>query len=162
MDTDSIIRKELHSLLKGGNAHMTFDNAVSDFPMKDINKRVPNGSYTVWHLLEHMRIAQWDIVGFVRNPDHVSPGFPDGYWPRVDEMATPALWNESIKGVRDDLKAAMELVRDAQTDLFSPIPHAKDYTIFREMLLVADHNAYHIAELVSLRRVLNMKPIKEY
>jgi hypothetical protein len=159
---DTQLRKELLALLQGGNAHMSFDDAVSGFPMKEINRRLPNASYTVWHLLEHMRIAQWDILGFVINPDHLSPEFPDGYWPKVDEMATAAQWKRTVKGIRDDLKAVEKLVEDPKTDFFRPIPHAKDYTILREVLLVADHNAYHVAELVTLRRVLNMKPIKEY
>ena len=162
MNSDKVVRKELLALLRGGEAHMGFERAVSGFPMKDINNRVPNGTYRVWYLLEHMRIAQWDILEFVRDPGHVSPSFPDGYWPRPDETATPALWKKTVKNIGADLKAVQEIVEDPKTDLFSPIPHAKGYTIFREILLVADHNAYHLAELVSLRRVLNMKPIKEY
>jgi hypothetical protein len=162
MNSDKVMRKELLALLQGGEAHMGFDRAVSGFPMKDINTRVPNGSYTVWHLLEHMRIAQWDILEFVRDPGHVSPPFPDGYWPRHDETATPDLWKKTVRNFSADLKAVQEIVRNTKTDFFSPIPHATGYTVFREILLVADHNAYHVAELVSLRRVLNMKPIKEY
>ena len=162
MNSDRVIRKELLALLRGGEAHMGFDRAVSGFSMRDINNRVPNGSYTVWHLLEHMRIAQWDILEFVRDSSHISPAFPDGYWPRPDEMATPALWKKTARNISADLKAVQKIVEDPKTDFFSPIPHAKGYTIFREILLVADHNAYHVAELVSLRRVLNMKPIREY
>ncbi|MGZ6193381.1 MAG: DinB family protein [Syntrophales bacterium] len=162
MNPDRVIRKELLALLKGGEAHMGFDSAVSGFPMKEINGRVPNGSYTVWHLLEHMRIAQWDILEFIRNPGHISPEFPAGYWPQPDATATPALWKKTVRNISADLKAVQEVVKDPKTDFFSPMPHAKDYTVFREILLVADHNAYHVAELVSLRRVLNMKPIKEY
>ncbi len=159
---DKALREELLGLLQGGNAHMSFDTAVSGFPMEEINRQVPNGTYRVWHLLEHMRIAQWDILEFVRNPNHVSPPFPDGYWPRPNESATPAKWNKIVKGFQSDLKAVVELVRDPKTDFFGPIPHAKDYTVIREMLLVADHNAYHVGEFVSIRRVLNLKPIKEY
>jgi hypothetical protein len=157
-----IIREQLLALLMGGNAHMGFDDAVSGFPLKEINRRLPNASYTVWHLLEHMRIAQWDILQFVINPGHISPEFPDEYWPKADEMSASAQWKKTIKDFRADLKAVEKLVGDPKTDFFSPIPHAKDYTVFREVLLVADHNAYHVAELVTLRRVLNMKPIKEY
>lgn len=156
------LRKELLALLRGGNAHMSFDDAVSAFPMKGINRRVPNASYTVWHLLEHMRIAQWDILQFVINPGHVSPEFPDGYWPGVDEVASVAQWKKTVKGFRDDLKKLEKLVSNPKTDFFDPIPHAEDYNVFREVLLVADHNAYHVAELVTLRRVMDMKPIKEY
>ncbi len=159
---DKALREELLGLLQGGNAHMSFDTAVSGFPMEEINRQVPNGTYRVWHLLEHMRIAQWDILEFVRNPNHVSPPFPDGYWPRPNESATPAKWNKIVKGFQSDLKAVVELVRDPKTDFFGPIPHAKDYTVIREMLLVADHNAYHVGEFVSIRRILNLKPIKEY
>jgi hypothetical protein len=89
MNSDKVIRKELLALLRGGEAHMSCDRAVSGFPMKDINNQVPNGSYRVWHFLEHMRIAQWDILEFVRDPGHVSPSFPDGYWPQPDETARP-------------------------------------------------------------------------
>jgi hypothetical protein len=162
MSNDKVLRAQLLALLGGGNAHMSFNSAVSGFPMGDINKQVPQGTYKVWHLLEHMRVVQWDILEFVRNPNHVSPDFPDGYWPRPEETATPAKWNKIVKAFKDDLVAVEAIVSDPKTDFFNPMPHAKDYTVLREMLLVADHNAYHLGELVSLRRVLDMKPIKEY
>jgi hypothetical protein len=162
MDTGKTIRGELLALLKGGNAHMSFVDAVSGFPLKEINRRLPNATYTVWHLLEHMRIAQWDILEFVRNPDHISPDFPDGYWPKPDEMATSAQWKETIREFSADLEAFERLVANPKTDFFNPIPHAKDYTVFREILLAADHNAYHTAEIVAVRRLLGIKPIKEY
>jgi hypothetical protein len=162
MKKDQVLRQELSAILKGGNAHMSFADAVSEFPLKDINKKLPQASYTVWHLLEHMRIAQWDILDFVTNPGYQSLSFPDGYWPRVDETASPAQWKKTVEGFLADLKAMEELVKDPQTDFFGPIPHAKDYTVFREVLLAADHNAYHLGELVCLRRVLDLKPIKEY
>jgi hypothetical protein len=162
MKADQVLRDQLLALLKGGNAHMPFDRAVSGFPMEEINHRLPNATYTVWHLLEHLRIVQWDILEFVRNPNHVSPEFPAGYWPAVNEMATPGRWKKTITGFRADLKAMEELVLDPKTRFFSPIPHAKNYTVLREVLLAADHNAYHTAEIVTLRRVLNLKPIREY
>ncbi len=162
MDVDKAMRQELLALLRGGNAHMTFDEAVSGFPMEEINRKVPHGSYTVWHLLDHMRIVQWDILEFVRNPRHVSPDFPGGYWPPPDEQATRTKWEKSVEGFRADLAAVQQIVQNPQTDFFGPMPHAKEYVIFREMLLVADHNAFHVGELVALRRVLNLKPVKEY
>jgi hypothetical protein len=162
MNADKVIREQLYALLKGGNAHMDFAGAVSGFPLKEINRRLPNASYTVWHLLEHIRIAQWDILEFVRNPDHVSPDFPDGYWPGPDETATASQWRKTIREFSADLEAFQDLVKNPETDFFSPIPHAKSYTIFREVLLAADHNAYHISEIVAIRRLLNLKPIKEY
>lgn len=162
MNAAKVIREQLLALLKAGNAHMSFSDAVSGFPLKEINRRLPNASYTVWHLLEHTRIAQWDILEFVRNPHHISPEFPAGYWPREDEMATASQWKKTIRGFLNDLKAVEKLVKDPRSDFFSPIPHAKDYNLFLEILTLADHNAYHVGELVTLRRVLNMKPIKEY
>ncbi len=162
MNSDKVLREQLVALLRGGNAHMNFDSAVSGFPMGDINKQVPQGTYKVWHLLEHMRIVQLDILEFVRNPGYVSPDFPVGYWPKPDETATSAKWKQIIEAFRADLKAVETIVEDPKTDFFGPIPHAKNYTVLREMLLVADHNAYHLGEFVSMRRVLNMKPIKEY
>lgn len=162
MNPDDVLRKQLVAYLEGGNAHMSFDDAVSGFPMDRINERVPQGSYTVWQILAHMRIVQWDILEFIRNPDHVSPDFPDGLWPRPDEKATPAVWEKIVGQIRSDLRAVIGIVQDPKTDFFSPMPHAKGYTVFREILLVGDHNAYHVGELVSIRRILNLNPVKEY
>jgi hypothetical protein len=162
MKENQAIRKELLALLKGGNAHMNFDEAVADFPLKEINREVPNGNYTVWHLLEHMRIAQWDILRFVVDPKHVSPEFPGGYWPKLDATTTPSQWKKTIEKIKADTEAVEKLVSDPHTDFFSPIPHAKGYTIFREILLAADHNVFHLSELITLRRVFNLNPVKEY
>lgn len=162
MNDDQVLREQLLALLNGGNAHMTFDEAVGGFPMDGINTRVPNGSYTVWHVLEHMRIVQWDILEFVRNPDHVSPVFPDGYWPAPDKMGTVTSWKKSIKSFRANLESLKEIVGDPKTDLFGPIPHARDYTVLREILLAADHNSFHVGEFIEIRRILNLNPVKEY
>ena len=155
MSTDKVMREQLLALLRGGNAHLGFDDAVANFPPEHINTKPPNVSYTPWHLLEHIRIAQWDILEFVRNPDHVSPSWPEGYWPAPDEQADQARWQQTINEFRADLKAIENLVTDPNTDFFSPIPHAPGYTIFREILLVADHNAYHIGEFAILRQVMD-------
>ncbi len=162
MDTGRIVRDQLLALLRGGNAHMSFDDAVSGFPMEAVNTKVPHSSYTVWHLLEHMRIAQLDILEFVRNPNYISPDFPVGYWPRTDETATSAIWEKTVSDIRGDLGALEGIVQDPHTDFFNPIPHAKGYTVFREILLAADHNSFHVGELVAVRRVLNLNPVKEY
>ena len=110
--------------------------------------------YSVWRLLEHMRIAQRDILEFSRNPKHVSPEWPDGYWPQGDAPPDDAAWDRSIKAFRADLKAVEELVTDPSTDLFARIPHGDGQTILREALLVADHNAYHLGQIVAVRRLL--------
>ena len=152
MNSDQIVRKQLLALL-GGKAHLGFEDAVSDFPLNEINRKLPDGSYTAWHLLEHIRIAQRDILEYVRNPGHVSPEFPGGYWPRADETATAAKWGKTIEAVKADLKEVEALVRNPKTDLFGPLSHDKECTVFQQVLLVADHNAYHIGELVIFKRL---------
>ena len=158
MSSNDVLRKELLTLLPGGNAHMDFDELVDRFPMEQINKKAPNVPYSPWHLLEHMRIAQWDILEFIRNPDHVSPDFPDGYRPHHKEETDDSVWLQTVVDFRKDLDALIEMASNPQIDLFSPIPHAPDYTIFRELLVVADHNAYHMGEFAMLRQVLDLWP----
>jgi hypothetical protein len=153
---DQVVREQLNHLLRGGNAHMTFDQAVADFPTQAINRQPPNIPYTPWHLIEHLRIAQWDILEFIRNPDHISPDWPVGYWPHPDQKAGWTQWENTIQLFQADLKALQDLVTEPNTDLYAPIPHAPTYTIFREIVLVADHNAYHIGELAILRGVMGL------
>lgn len=158
MSADQIVREQLLALLRGGNAHLGFDDAVADFPMDQINAEPPNVPYTPWHLLEHLRLAQWDILEFIRNPDHVSPGWPEGYWPARDEQTDQARWQKTIGDFRADLKALQDLVADPQTALYAELPHAPGYNILREILVVADHNAYHIGEFAILRQVMSTWP----
>lgn len=158
MQPDDALREQLLALLSGGHAHLDFDQAVADFPMEQINTPPPNVPYTPWHLLEHLRIAQWDILEFIRNPDHVSPDWPAGYWPARDERADAARWHQTIEDFRADLQALRDLVADPDTDLTAPLPHAKDYTVVREILTVADHNAYHVGEFAILRQIMGTWP----
>ena len=158
MDKDRIIREQLIALLDGGNSHMDFEGVIADFPLQFINSKAPGVPYSPWHFLEHMRIAQWDILEFIRNPAHVSPDYPEGYRPRADEIADEARWHKTIKDFKADLRELQNMVVDPGTDLYSPIPHARDYTIFREILVVADHNGYHIGELAMLRQVMDLWP----
>jgi hypothetical protein len=155
---EEILRKELLALLEGGNAHMGFAEVVADFPMEHINARPPNCPYSFWHFVEHIRIAQWDILEFVVNPAHRSPPWPAGYRPRPGELTDEAGWTRSVRAVLDDLEAVKALVREPKTGLFDPIPHAPGYTVFREVLLVADHNAHHVGELAILRQVAGLWP----
>ncbi len=155
MDPDKVVRDQLLSFLRGGNAHLTFDKAVADFPPDHINVQPPNVSYTPWHLLEHIRIAQWDILEFIRDPDHVSPRWPQGYWPPPGEQADEAKWGKTITDFHADLQALQDMVQDPATDLYAPIPHAGEYTVLREILLAADHNAYHIGEFGVFRQVMD-------
>jgi hypothetical protein len=162
MDAGRVMRRELLALLRGGNAHMTFDEAIADFPLEALNTRVPHSSYRIWHVLWHMRIVQWDILEFIRDPAHISPEFPSGLWPGTDEKATPEIWEAIIDAFRSDRKALEDMATNPETPFFSPIPHAPDYTVFREILLAADHNVFHTSELIALRRVLDLNPVKEY
>ena len=154
MDRDRMLRDHVLYLLRGGGAHLSFDKAVAGLPAKLSGAKPPGIPHTPWRLVEHMRLAQWDILEFSRNPRHVSPEFPEGYWPKGDAPPNAAAWNASIKAFRRDLKAMEKLVDDPDTDLLSRIPHGDGQTILREALLVADHNAYHLGQLVVIRRLL--------
>jgi hypothetical protein len=158
MQPDQITRTHLLALLRGGNAHMSFDEAIADFPPAHFNTRPPNVLYTPWHILEHIRLAQWDILEFIRNPDHVSPEWPAGYWPHPSAEADQVQWDKTIEQFQADLQVLQALVSDPNIDLYAPIPHAPDYTILREILVVADHNAYHIGEFAILRQVMGTWP----
>jgi hypothetical protein len=153
---EKALRQHLLYLLKEGGAHAMFEDATKDFPAKLRGQKLPNFPHTAWMLLEHMRIAQWDILEFSRNPKHKSPKWPDGYWPKTDAPLTPAAWTKSISGFRKDLKAMESLITNPKTDLYAPLPWGDGQTVLREVLLVADHNAYHVAQIVTLRRILGV------
>jgi hypothetical protein len=150
---DHALRDHLLKLL-GGEAHVNFEDAITGLPPGLRGVKPANLPFSAWDLLEHMRIAQWDIVEFSVNPQHVSPAWPDGYWPQGDAPPSDAAWKKSIQQFRRDLKRMQALVANPHTDLFLPIPHGEGQTILREALLVADHNAYHLGELVVVRRLL--------
>jgi hypothetical protein len=151
---DDPIRDQVVALLKGGQAHVTFDDAVKDFPAKQRGVK-PNGMpYTAWQLLEHIRIAQWDILEFSRDSKHTSPKWPEGYWPETEKPPSDAAWDKSIAAVKRSLLEMQNLINDPKTDLNTKIPHGTGQTILREALLMADHNAYHVGQLVMVRRLL--------
>ena len=154
MPNDKSLRQHLVALLKGGSAHATFDAAVKDFPAKHYGKRPRGAAHSPWEVLEHMRIAQWDILEFSRNAKHVSPEFPDGYWPKTPAPADATAWTKSVQSFRADLKAMVALAENESVDLLARIPHGEGQTILREALVLADHNAYHLGELLLLRRLL--------
>jgi hypothetical protein len=154
------LRKHLAYLLSDGGAHVDFDTAIARLPAAQRGARIAGAPHTAWQLLEHLRIAQWDILEFSRNAGHVSPKFPDGYWPPTDSPPSARAWSESVRTFQKDLRAMIRLVSNPKTDLFAPIPHGDGQTILREALLVADHNAYHIGQLVLLRKLLDAWPRK--
>jgi hypothetical protein len=160
MNHDQVVRNQLLALLRGGNAHMSLDQAVADFPIERINQEPPNVPYTPWQLLEHIRITQWDILEFIRKPDHVSPDWPVGYWPPREKEANREQWTKTIQQFQADLEALQEIVADPATDLYATMPQGEKYTILREILVVADHTAYHVGEFGILRQVMSTWPQK--
>ena len=133
---------------------MLFKDAIEGFPAELRGKRAEGVPYSPWEVLEHLRIAQWDIVEFSRDPNHKSPKFPDGYWPKTPDPPDDKAWDRSVQSFRQDLHTLSALIVDESTDLYARIPHGDGQTILREVLLTADHNAYHLGQLVLLRRML--------
>ena len=154
MKNDKTLREHLLYLLNDGGAHLNFDAAVKDVPPALRGKTPKGAEHSPWQMLEHMRIAQWDILEFTRNPKHKSPEFPKGYWPSASAPPNDKAWEKSAAAFRADLKAMCDLISNEATDLFARIPHGDGQTVLREALLLADHNAYHLGQLVLLRRLL--------
>ncbi len=148
------LRKQLLYLLRRGDAHLSFDDFVRSFPPDLCNRKIDGLPYTPWQILEHMRLAQWDILEFSRDASHVSPEFPKGYWPNPEEPGTPALWQKTVDEFQSDLQQMEALVEDPSTDLYARIPHGDGQTILRQALLTADHNAYHLGVLTVMARIL--------
>jgi len=148
------LREQVIKLLQGGQAHLTLDEVLKNFPPKLRGVKPDGAPHTAWQLLEHLRIAQWDILEFSRDSKHVSPSWPEGYWPKSDKPASDAEWKKSIAAINRDMKAMQKLVENPKTDLYAKIPHGTGQNILREALLIADHNAYHIGQIMLLRRML--------
>jgi len=155
------LRKHVLSLLSGRNAHIGFEDFIKDFPVKACGRKLEGLPYTAWQVLEHMRIAQWDILEFSRDASHKWPKFPKGYWPDPNEPGNAELWKNTVERFREDLKQMEDLVADQSIDLFAKIPHGKGQTLLREALLVADHNSYHLGALLVMSRILMMPSIQQ-
>ena len=155
-DRDRSLRAHLLELLGGGSAHAKFEDVIAGFPAKLYGRKPEGLPHSAWMLLEHMRIAQWDILEFSRNAKHVSPNWPEDYWPAKEAPPNTAAWGRSVKSFGKDLKAMEALVTAPKTDLFSKIPWGNGQTVLREALVVADHNAYHLAQLVDVLRLLGV------
>jgi hypothetical protein len=154
--SDAAIRKQLVNLLTKQQAHQSLDDAVKNFPAKDYNTRPPNVEYTFWHLLEHLRITQWDILDYCRNSNYRAIEWPRQYWPARDATTDAAGWQHTIDQFHADLDELVAIVKNPKIDLYESIPHGYDgHNILREILVVADHNAYHIGEFGILRQVVN-------
>jgi hypothetical protein len=152
MDKDGALSEHLVELLEGRSAHISLEAALKDFPLEHINIRVDGSPHTAWQLLEHIRLAQWDILDFCKNADYKEMTFPDDYWPK--DEGTVDNWNYSVNKVLQDLRVMRDLVADKNTDLYAKIPHGSGQTILREAMLVADHNAYHLGQLMLTRKMV--------
>ena len=153
-DESELLRNQLVELLKTSHAHATFDAAVRDFPAELRSKKARGAPHTAWQLLEHIRIALWDIAEFCRDTRHKSPSWPEGYWPKKPAPPSDEAWEESVKAIRASLDAMRKLIQDPKQDLFAPLAGGSGQTLLREVLLAADHNAYHLGQLVLVRKAL--------
>ena len=152
------LRAQLAAILDWQDAHATFDAAVADVPPEMRGRQAAGLPYSPWQLVGHLRITQWDILDFCRNPDYREIHWPDDYWPPSAEPPAPDAWDESIRGYRADRESLKTLATDPDVDLFARIPHGSGQTYLRELLLVADHTAYHVGQIVAVRRLLGIWP----
>ncbi len=153
-DVTAAVRKQLTALLLGSNAHQSFDDAVEDLPAA-LRGEVPDKlPYSIWQLVDHIRIAQWDILAFSRDQNHQSPSWPSGYWTKDVAPADDAAWEQALAQIRQDRDAFVALLHDEHHDLYAPFAHGDGQNLLREALLIADHNAYHVGEIIIIRRLL--------
>lgn len=158
MNQDDAVREQLVQLLRGGHAHMSLDDAVADFPLEHMNTCPPHVSYTPWHLLEHMRRAQRDILDFIRDPQYAPLRWPDDFWPPREQLADAPAWQFTLSKLRSDRQVLEDLVVNSATDLYTPLPQGTGQNILREILTVSDHLAYHTGEFAILRQVMQTWP----
>ena len=157
-DSINPLRQQLAKYIETSEAHASWRDAFAEMPPELRGAKVPGSPHTAWQMLEHLRIAQWDIAGFSRDPKHVSPDFPAGYWPSSPTPPDDTAWDASVRAYHNDAEEMRKLIVDPKTDLFAKIPHSDGKTILREALLLIDHNAYHLGQLVLLRRLLDAWP----
>ena len=147
-------RVRLVAALRGKGAHLSFDEAVRDFPAKLMNEKPNNVPYSFWHQLEHIRITQWDLLKYIADPKHESSDWPAGYWPGQDATADAKAWEETIARYHADLEELVALVQNPKLQLLEPVPHMENRSIMRSTMMVVDHTAYHLGEFVMARQIL--------
>ncbi len=153
MNTDEAVRKELLNYIEKPHTHGTFIQLLKDFPEKLINEKPAGLPYSFWQMLEHIRISQYDMLDFLRNPNYKEMQWPKDYWPGNDQKATMKMWNDCIKKYEDDIEAFKKIIEDPKTDLFALIPHGTGQTIFKEVIQIIDHASYHLGEFLVMRRL---------
>jgi len=154
MENENKLRQELIHYLERPHTHAVLADAVKDFPDKLMNEKPLNIPYSFWQMLEHIRISQWDMIDFIRNPNYKEIEWPKDYWPDDNEKATAKMWNDAVKKFEQDLADLKKIIEDPKTDLFAPIPHGSGQTIFREALQIIDHASYHMGQLIVMRRMV--------
>jgi hypothetical protein len=160
VSTPAELREQLLDALRGGHAHEAVVSALSGVPEEARGRRAAGLPHTLWQLLEHLRIAQWDILEYARNPEHESPEFPTGYWPETEAPPSGEAWEKSLRAFRKDLEDLLEVVANPTIDLVAPIPHLEGVTWLRELMLVVNHNAYHVGQFLDVRRALGCWEVK--
>ncbi len=153
-DQDKLLREELSLALRGNRSHIDFTSAVSDFPKELAGTKPKDAPHTAWQLIEHLRIAQNDILEFSRNPNHKSPSWPEGYWPKSEAPGSTQEWEQSVAHFEEDLRQMAELIMDPRNDLFKAIDGGSGQTLLREAIVLGNHNSYHLGQLVYLKRQL--------
>ena len=151
-----LLVNELTKLILKGNAHATFEDATANIPLDKLAITPERLPYNLWQLTEHIRIAQWDIVEFCMNPRHQSPEWPEGYWPAAEEKPDHVQWSTCLKQIKADRERFIQLLNDPAVDIYQPLAHGTGQNIFREALLIADHNAYHVGQIILIRRLLDI------
>lgn len=154
-DISDAVRKQLIALLTGSNAHQSFDEAVKDLPAELRGIKPDKLPYSIWQLVDHIRIAQWDILAFSRDATHESPPWPSGYWTEDLAPADESAWQQALEQIRQDRDAFIALLTDPNHDLYAPFEHGDGQNLLREAMLIADHNAYHVGEIIIIRRLLD-------
>ena len=151
---DVLLREQLVDSLKKGNAHVDLFTALKDFPVDLAGKKPGGAPHSAWQLLEHIRIALNDLLVFSTDSNYVARAWPDSYWPKEDAPANPGAWQASVKALKADIDAFIQLIRNPASNLYAPIPWGSGQTLLRETLVAIDHNSYHVGQLVMLRQQL--------
>ena len=154
MDKEKVIRKQVLNLLRAGNAHVPVRRAITQYPLTIINRKAEQKGHTPWQLLVHMLKAQDDILEFIKTPDYISPEWPEGYWPPEGHDASKEEWLEVRERFFAGLEVMENYIKDYELDIYAPLPHAENYTVYREAMVLGDHNAYHLGQLMLLKKIL--------
>lgn len=156
MSNQSRLRELLLEQLTGKNAHVDFERAIKGLGLEEVGRKPDSFPHTVWELVEHIRIAQHDIVAFSQSADYTSPPWPEGYWPDTEKPENKLQWEKSVAAVKNDHQIMVQMIKNKENDLLRTIPHGDGQTLFREAMLIVDHNAYHIGQIVQMRRVMGL------